>query len=325
MPQWAGSCWYFLRYIDPDNDTAFADPEKVKYWMPVDLYVAAEHAVLHLLYARFWHKFLYDLGVVNTSEPFQRLVNQGMILGKTTKRCPRAAATSCNPDDIVRDYGADAMRGLRDVSWALGVSKPWATAGLVGVGRFLSGSGPCRKSPSRRRAVHWSSPSSCTRPIKGHGRHDTLNFNTAISAMMILSNELARGETVPRAVWEAFIRLLAPYAPHLAEELWERAGRKPSVGLAPWPAYDKALTLDDTATIVVQVNGKLRDKFDAPTGTAKEEIERRARERPKVREWIWTGRSEGDNPCRTSWSTSFWQNSRKGAPPPHPNKKGPCK
>jgi len=287
MPQWAGSCWYYLRFIDPKNDTAFAAKDKIEYWMPVDLYVGgAEHAVLHLLYSRFWHKVLYDIGAVNTIEPFQRLVNQGMILGEDNQKMSKSRGNVVNPDDIVRDFGADAMRVYEMFMGPLEVSKPWATAGLVGVNRFLeriwtlsekphSASEP---SPELAKLLHKTIK-------KVTDDTATLNFNTAISAMMILSNELSRLDTLPRAVWETFIRLLAPYAAHLAEELWEKAGKKPSVGLALWPGYDEALVRDDTAVIVVQVNGKVRDKFDAPAGTAQAELERLALSREKTREW----------------------------------------
>ncbi len=287
MPQWAGSCWYYLRFIDPKNDAAFAARDKIEYWMPVDLYVGgAEHAVLHLLYSRFWHKVLYDIGAVNTIEPFQRLVNQGMILGEDNQKMSKSRGNVVNPDDIVRDFGADAMRVYEMFMGPLEVSKPWATAGLVGVSRFLERLwalsdkplSPSEPSPELAKLLH--------KTIK-KVTDDTaaLNFNTAISAMMILSNELARMDTLPRTAWEAFIRLLAPYAAHLAEELWEKAGKKPSVGRAPWPVYDEALVRDDTAVIVVQVNGKVRDKFEAPAGTAEAELERLALSREKTREW----------------------------------------
>ncbi len=288
MPQWAGSCWYYLRFIDPKNEKAFAAKDKVEYWMPVDLYVGgAEHAVLHLLYSRFWHKVLYDIGAVNTIEPFQRLVNQGMILGEDNQKMSKSRGNVVNPDDIVRDFGADAMRVYEMFMGPLEVSKPWATAGLVGVSRFLE-----RLWALSERPLAASEPSPELAKLlhktirKVTDDTATLNFNTAISAMMILSNELAKLDTLPQQVWEAFIRLLSPYAAHLAEELWQKAGKAPSVGLAPWPAYDEALVRDDTAVIVVQVNGKVRDKFEAPAGTDKAELERLALAREKTREWI---------------------------------------
>ena len=288
MPQWAGSCWYFLRYIDPRNDKEFADKDKIKYWMPVDLYVGgAEHAVLHLLYARFWHKFLYDLGVVNTSEPFQRLVNQGMILGEDNQKMSKSRGNVVNPDDIVRDFGADTMRVYEMFMGPLEVSKPWATAGLVGVNRFLERLWAISEKPLADAAPEADVTKLLHKTIKKVTDDTaTLNFNTAISAMMILSNELAKLDVVPRSAWEAFIPMLSPYAPHLAEELWERAGKKPSVCLTTWPVYEEALTHDDTATIVVQVNGKIRDKFEVSAGTDKRTLEDLALQRPKTKEWM---------------------------------------
>ena len=288
MPQWAGSCWYYLRYIDPHNNKELADKERIKYWMPVDLYVGgAEHAVLHLLYARFWHKFLYDLGGVNTKEPFQRLVNQGMILGEDNQKMSKSRGNVVNPDDIVRDFGADTMRVYEMFMGPLEVSKPWATAGLVGVSRFLERLWTISEKPLLDAAPEAELAKLLHKTIrKVTDDTATLNFNTAISAMMILSNEIAKLDAVPKSVWLAFVPMLSPYAPHLAEELWERAGQAPSVCLERWPVFDEALTKDDTVTIVAQVNGKIRDKFDVPAGTAKPELESLAAARPKVREWV---------------------------------------
>ncbi|NLJ45774.1 MAG: leucine--tRNA ligase [Treponema sp.] len=287
MPQWAGSCWYYLRFIDPKNDKVFAAKDKIEYWMPVDLYVGgAEHAVLHLLYSRFWHKVLYDIGAVNTIEPFQRLVNQGMILGEDNQKMSKSRGNVVNPDDITRDYGADAMRVYEMFMGPLEVSKPWATAGLVGVSRFLERLWALSEKPLTGTPPSADLAKLLHKTIKKVTDDTaTLNFNTAISAMMILSNELAKLDALPREVWEVFIRLLAPYAAHLAEELWEKAGKAPSVGLAPWPAYDEALVRDESAVIVVQVNGKVRDKFEVPAGTDKAELERLALAREKTREW----------------------------------------
>ncbi len=287
MPQWAGSCWYFLRYLDPQNDMSFAAPEKVKYWMPVDLYVGGvEHAVLHLLYSRFWHKFLYDIGLVNTKEPFQRLVNQGMILGEDNQKMSKSRGNVINPDDIIKEFGADSMRVYEMFMGPLQVSKPWATAGLIGVSRFLE-----RLWAIGEKSVTDVAPTAdqlklLHKTIKKVGDDtSSLNFNTAISAMMVLSTEVAKCEPVPRALWEPLVRLVGPYAPHLAEELWSKLGYADSVSKAAWPVYDAALAADDEVTVVVQVNGKVREKFTAPVGTAKEELQKRAFEQPKTREW----------------------------------------
>ena len=288
MPQWAGSCWYYLRFLDPTNSEALASKAASEYWMPVDLYVGgAEHAVLHLLYSRFWHKVLYDIGAVSTKEPFARLINQGMILGEDNQKMSKSRGNVINPDDIIRDFGADAMRVYEMFMGPLVVSKPWATAGLIGVSRFLekvwalSARGLVDADPDRDslKALH--------RAIKKvSGDTDSLNFNTAISAMMIYVNELGRLETLQRPLWEPLILLLAPYAPHLAEELWERTGHANSLAREAWPTWDESLCADETKEIVVQVNGKIRERFTARAGSAETELESRARAMPRVAEWI---------------------------------------
>ncbi|MDR2797052.1 MAG: leucine--tRNA ligase [Treponema sp.] len=287
MPQWAGSCWYYLRYLDPHNQTAFADRDKIDYWAPVDLYVGGtEHAVLHLLYSRFWHKVLYDLGLVNTKEPFQRLVNQGMILGEDNQKMSKSRGNVINPDDIVRNYGADVMRVYEMFMGPLEVSKPWITAGLVGVSRFLErlwaiGEKPLSEapgSPDLNRLLH--------KTIKKVSEDTaSLNFNTAISAMMVYSAELAKLREIPRSLWSPLVQMVSPYAPHLGEELWEKLGASESVSKSSWPIYDEALTVDQELTIVVQVNGKVRDKFTTAAGTPKEELENQAQALPGIRKW----------------------------------------
>ncbi|MDR1786593.1 MAG: leucine--tRNA ligase [Spirochaetaceae bacterium] len=317
MPQWAGSCWYFLRYLDPRNPSRFASRDKIDYWMPVDLYVGgAEHAVLHLLYARFWHKVLYDLGEVNTPEPFQRLVNQGMITSfayqranKTlvgadavTERAPdvfvetatgaplerviakmsKSLKNVINPDDVIRDYGADAVRMYEMFMGPLEASKPWSTQGLIGVFRFLekvwalgekvtaeSGIGNRHPAPDITKLLH--------RTVK-KVTDDTasLNFNTAISAMMIFINEASRADSIPGEIWADFVKLLSVYAPHLGEELWQRLGHTDTIAYEPWPLYNEEYCREDTRTVVVQVNGKIRDKFEAPTGTDRAVLQERA-------------------------------------------------
>lgn len=288
MPQWAGSCWYFLRYLDPKNDVAFAAPEKVKYWMPVDLYVGGtEHAVLHLLYSRFWHKFLYDIGVVNSKEPFQRLVNQGMILGEDNQKMSKSRGNVINPDDIIKEFGADSMRVYEMFMGPLEVSKPWATAGLIGVSRFLE-----RLWAIGEKQVSDTAPTADQLKIlhktikKVGGDTGSLNFNTAISAMMVLSSEVAKCDPVPRALWEPLVLMVGPYAPHLAEELWSKLGHTGSISKVTWPVYDAALAADEEVTVVIQINGKLREKFTSPVGIAKDELQKRALELPKTREWI---------------------------------------
>mgnify|MGYP006279392075 CR=1 FL=1 len=288
MPQWAGSCWYYLRYLDPDNEEEFASREKIDYWMPVDLYVGgAEHAVLHLLYARFWHKVLYDIGVVNTDEPFMRLVNQGMILGEGGVKMSKSLGNVINPDDIVRDYGADSMRMYEMFMGPLEVAKPWSTNGLAGVHRFLDRVYRL----SERELVETAPPDELVRLLHKTIRKvtedtDALAFNTAIAQMMIFVNELFKVDVLHRALWEPFVLLLAPYAPHLGEELWAKLGHEPSVSQVSWPAYDPALTVDEEVTIVLQINGKVRSKTTVPAGTDRAELERIALANERIQEWV---------------------------------------
>lgn len=281
MPQWAGSCWYYLRFIDPKNAGAPVDPAKEKYWMPVDLYVGgAEHAVLHLLYARFWHKVLYDCGVVSTVEPFHRLVNQGMILGEDNQKMSKSRGNVVNPDDVIREYGADSLRLYEMFMGPLEAVKPWNMRGVEGVARFLNRayrlvcdeeSGAVLPSivgePSRDqlRALHGM--------LKKVGEDiEGLRFNTAISAMMEFANEAQKWEQRPRAVLEPFIVALSPFAPHLAEELWAKLGHTESLAYKPWPTYDPALLVSETMEIPVQVNGKLRGKLVVSTGATQESL-----------------------------------------------------
>ncbi|MCL1992955.1 MAG: leucine--tRNA ligase [Spirochaetes bacterium] len=304
MPQWAGSCWYYLRYLDPHNESVFAAQEKIEYWMPVDIYVGgAEHAVLHLLYSRFWHKVLYDFGLVNTAEPFQRLINQGMILGSDNQKMAKSRGNVINPDAIIKEYGADSMRVYEMFMGPLEVSKPWITAGLVGVARFLErlwamsekvaadGAGEAAAAegaagdalPPLEKLLH--------RTIKKVSADtESFNFNTAISAMMIYSNELNKLEKIPRRLWEPLVLMVSAYAPHLGEEFWEKLGKPPSVSGCQWPSFDEALTHDDEVTVVAQVNGKIRDKFTAAAGTGREELEKTAFALPGVQKWT-EGRS----------------------------------
>lgn len=314
MPQWAGSCWYYLRYLDPKNPVAFADKDKIDYWMPVDLYVGgAEHAVLHLLYSRFWHKVLYDLGLVQTKEPFQRLINQGMItsfafqrkdkslvavdavreipgttdefeeiatgekLERVIAKMSKSLKNVINPDDIIRNYGADSCRVYEMFMGPLEVSKPWATQGLIGVSRFLERVWSLSEKPMTDAVPDAEILKILHRTIK-KVTEDTasLDFNTAISQMMIFTNELNKKEAFPKSVWLEFIKLLSPYAPHLGEELWQKMGNKDSIAYVSWPTYNKALCADLTCTVVVQINGKIRDKFEAPVGTSKETLEKTA-------------------------------------------------
>ncbi|MDP2792386.1 MAG: leucine--tRNA ligase [Rectinemataceae bacterium] len=288
MPQWAGSCWYYLRFLDPKNEKAFVDPKIEKYWMPVDLYVGgAEHAVLHLLYSRFWHKVLYDIGAVSTDEPFQRLINQGMILGEDNQKMSKSRGNVVNPDDIVAEFGADTMRVYEMFMGPLQVSKPWSTAGLVGVSRFLERAWATSEKPVSDAAPSEDLLKLLHKTIKKvTSDTDTLNFNTAISQMMIFLNDVSKLDAVPRSLWEPFVLMVAPYAPHVGEELWERLGNKESVARAAWPLYDEALTLDEEKEVVVQVNGKIRERMTVAAGTDAAALEASALALPKIMEWI---------------------------------------
>ncbi len=288
MPQWAGSCWYYLRYLDPHNPDSFADHSKIDYWMPVNLYVGgAEHAVLHLLYSRFWHKVLFDLGLVNTDEPFMRLVNQGMILGEDNQKMSKSRGNVINPDDIIESFGADAMRVYEMFMGPLEVSKPWSTAGLVGVSRFLERLWAISERPIVDEPISADLEKLLHKTIKKVSNDtSTLNFNTAISQMMIFSNELAKFERIPRAAWEPLVLLIAPYAPHLGEELWSRLGHTESISKASYPTFREELTIDEEREIVVQVNGKVRSKFNAPAGTPTEKLVEMAYKAEKVADWL---------------------------------------
>ncbi len=298
MPQWAGSCWYYLRYIDPKNDQAIADPKKLNYWLPVDLYVGgAEHAVLHLLYARFWHKVLFDRGHVNCPEPFQRLVNQGMILGENGEKMSKSRGNVINPDDVIRDYGADSMRLYEMFMGPLEAVKPWQMNGVVGVYKFLGRVwrlviDDAAEGMTLNPAVTGAEPDKETlrqlhRTIQ-KVTEDTagLRFNTAISAMMEFTNHLTGLKVRPRAVLEPLVLLLAPFAPHVAEELWAALGHTPTLAYEPWPQFDPALTKADEIEIPVQVNGKLKAKLLVPAETDEKGLEAAALADPKVQEQI---------------------------------------
>ena len=327
MPQWAGSCWYYLRYIDPHNDSAFCDSKLLKDWLPVDLYVGgAEHAVLHLLYSRFWHKVLFDLGLVPTSEPFQKLVNQGMILGMAYKnsrgvlvpmdrvswkdgkpfgpknwgiegadttelealtefpaKMSKSLKNVVNPDDVIRDYGADSLRLYEMFMGPLQVVKPWQTKGVEGVHRFLKRAHrlvvdtkvsdlPLTKAQAK----------TLNAMVKKVGDDlEAMAFNTGISAMMVFVNEAEAEAKVagelPREMLEKFVLCLSPYAPHLGEELWQYLGHADTLAYAPWPAYDPAALVEDEIEIPVQVLGKLRGRIRVPVAADAAEMEAAAR------------------------------------------------
>lgn len=316
MPQWGGSCWYYLRYLDPHNQKQFCSPEAEKYWMPVNLYIGgAEHAVLHLLYARFWHKVLYDLGVVSTKEPFQRLVNQGMItsfafqranktlvpvdevekrddgnfyekktgekLEQIVAKMSKSLKNVVNPDDEIKAYGADSVRMYEMFMGPLTMSKPWSTQGIVGIHRFLEKVWAISEKPISDVDISGkladekliSARKTFAQTVK-KVTADTasLNFNTAISQMMIFINEISKLDSVPKAIWQDFVKILSPYAPHLGEELWHKLGNNESIAYVQWPVVNEDFAKDEEKTIVVMINGKLRGKFKAAPDSSEETL-----------------------------------------------------
>ena len=280
MPQWAGSCWYYIAYIMRQNNQYLPlnDPkvqEMVNYWLPVDLYIGGtEHAVLHLLYARFWHKVLYDVGVVKTKEPFQQLFNQGMILGEDNVKMSKSRGNVVNPDDIVNEYGADTLRIYEMFMGPLETTKPWSTKGVEGSRRFLERVYRMFTEVVKIDDQNTQLERVCHQTIKKVNEDiENLRFNTAIAQMMIFVNEVYKAPNVPKEYLENFLKLLNPFAPHLTEELWEFLGHKETIAYEPWPEYDEAKTILDEITIIVQVNGKLRDRLTVPRDTATKELE----------------------------------------------------
>lgn len=295
MPQWAGSCWYFLRYIDPDNTEALADLEKLKQWLPVDIYIGgAEHAVLHLLYARFWYKFLYDIGVVPTKEPFQKLFNQGMILGSDNEKMSKSRGNVVNPDEIVKSHGADTLRLYEMFMGPLDGSIAWSENGLDGARRFLERvwrlfintdgveklSDKIQEGASEKELEkHYH-----LMVKKVTENYENLRFNTGISQMMVFVNEAYKADVLPKSFAEGFVKLLSPIAPHLSEELWSYLGHENTLAYEPWPTFDANKLVDDEVEIVVQVNGKLRGRLQISKEASKEETEKAAFELKGVAE-----------------------------------------
>ena len=281
MPQWAGSCWYYLRYIDPHNDKMLADPEKLKHWLPVDLYIGGvEHAVLHLLYARFWHKVLYDLGVVPTKEPFQKLYNQGMILGEGNEKMSKSKGNVINPDDIVHSHGADTLRLYEMFMGPLDAAIAWSENGLDGSRRFLDrvwrllvnedGTLTTKIVDTNDKSLDKSYHQTVKKVTEDF---NSLNFNTAISQLMVFINDCYKADELYRPYIEGFVKMLAPITPHIGEELWSKLGYNETITYQPWPNFDESLLIDDEVEIVVQVNGKVRAKLNIPKDTSKEQME----------------------------------------------------
>ena len=296
MPQWAGSCWYYIGYIlrDGANDQYLDLSSKevqdiVNYWLPVDLYIGGtEHAVLHLLYARFWHKVLYDCGIVKTKEPFQRLFNQGMILGEDGEKMSKSKGNVINPDDVVKEYGADTLRMYEMFMGPLDATKPWSTSGVDGPRRFLervwrlySEVAEIVESNNNLEKVYHQTVKKVTED------YENLRFNTAISQMMIFINECYKEKKVPYEYLEGFLKLLNPIAPHITEELYSSVlNKKESIAYSKWPSFDEAKTKDEAVTIIVSVNGKMRDKIEVGLDATKEEVEKKALESDKIKSFL---------------------------------------
>lgn len=284
MPQWAGSSWYFLRYLDPHNDKALASKEALEYWLPVDWYNGGmEHTTLHLLYSRFWHKFLYDIGVVPTKEPYKKRTSHGMILGENGEKMSKSRGNVVNPDDIVRDYGADTMRLYEMFIGDFEKAAPWSSAGIKGCSRFID---------RVYGLLDITAPNSTGKLEKSFHKTikkvsndiEALKFNTAIAALMALLNEIYEQNEIGKDELKIFITLLNPFAPHLTEEMWEKAGFSGYLNQTSWPTYDEAKTVDNEVEMVLQVNGKIKDKIVVSTDISKEELEKTALENEAVRE-----------------------------------------
>ena len=291
MPQWAGSCWYYLRYIDSKNKKSFIDLKKEKYWMPVDLYVGgAEHAVLHLLYARFWHKFLYDQKFISTNEPFKKLVNQGIILGANREKMSKSRGNVVSPDEIIKEFGADTLRMYEMFMGPLEAMKPWDTAGINGVYRFLNrvwnlgieqinNKWNVKDTTETKKSLH-QAIKRCTKDI------ESLSFNTAISGMMECLNAFQENKGVKKETFENFLKILAPFAPHITEELWQILKHKKSIHLEKWPKYNEKLLIEKNFELIIQINGKVRDKIKAPIDINQESAEKLVMKQEKIKQLL---------------------------------------
>jgi len=296
MPQWAGSCWYYLRYLDPQNPDAIASAAALRYWDGPDLYVGgAEHAVLHLFYARFWHKVLFDLGVVPQSEPFKKLFHQGIILGEDGVKMSKSRGNVVNPDDIIKAYGADSLRMYLMFLGPLEAMKPWNPKGIEGIHRFLrkvwreclNEEGTINPRISSTASLSAESTKLLHETIKKVGEDiEALRFNTAISQMMILLNALQKEPALPRTVVVDFLRLLAPFAPHLSEELWARIDQSGSIMAAGWPEFDPGKLVANTITVVIQINGKHRGDLSVAPDIAESQLIDLAKAHPKAAPYL---------------------------------------
>lgn len=288
MPNWAGSSWYFLRYIDPKNEKVFADAAKLKKWMPIDWYNGGmEHTTLHLLYSRFWNLFFHDIGLVPVSEPYQKRTSHGLILAEDGEKMSKSRGNVVNPDDIVNEFGADALRCYEMFIGPFDQPVPWSSQGVVGVQRFLervrglveSCTLKVESDASLARVVH-QTVKKVTEDI------EAMKFNTAISQMMVCANALADAEVIPQELFVLFLKVLSPFAPHLAEELWTQLGHTESIIKESWPMYDAVLAKESEVELVVQINGKIRDRFTVPADMPDEKLKTRALASSKIQELV---------------------------------------
>lgn len=294
MPQWAGSSWYYLRYIDPHNKKELANYEKLERWLPVDIYIGgAEHAVLHLLYARFWHKFLYDIGVVPTKEPFEKLFNQGMILGENNEKMSKSRGNVVNPDDVVEAYGTDTLRLYEMFMGPLDASIAWSENGLEGSRKFLDRVWRLIVDENNKMRDRITTLNDGKLDKVYHQTvkkvtedYENLHFNTAISQLMVFVNEAYKVDALPYEYIEGFVQLLAPIAPHIGEELWAILGNEQDLSYAPWPSYDEAALIEDEVEVVFQINGKVRSKASVARDLSKEELEKTAMDDDSIKEQL---------------------------------------
>ena len=280
MPQWAGSSWYFLRYTDPHNDEALASPEALKYWMPVDWYNGGmEHTTLHLLYSRFWHKFLYDEKVVPCPEPYQKRTSHGMILGENGEKMSKSRGNVVNPDDIVREYGADTLRTYEMFIGAFDLSASWSEDGVKGCRRFLERVWKLQDIMTEETGYSKELETKMHQTIKKvSSDYENLKYNTAIAAMMALINEFYKKNAVTKGEYETLLILLNPVAPHITEELWQIIGGTGYVYQQKWPEFDEAKTVENTVEIAVQINGKTKGTLAIGRNDAKEDVIAKAKE-----------------------------------------------
>lgn len=292
MPQWAGSSWYFLRYMDPHNDEALASKEALEYWSPVDWYNGGmEHTTLHLLYSRFWHKFLYDIGVVPTKEPYMKRTSHGMILGENNEKMSKSRGNVVNPDEVVEEFGADAFRAYEMFIGAFDQSTPWSQQGLKGCYKFLERVWNLQSIVNDEEGYSADLEKNMNKAIKKVGEDfERMKFNTAIATMMSLVNDFSKKGSVTKGEYKTLITLLNPVAPHMTEELWLTYGNGELLSLQPWPKYDEGKTVDDEIEIVVQINGKIKDKLMIPAGLDKDGTQEAAMNTEKIK-----GLIEGKN------------------------------